>query len=141
MEQQEQPLFRKESVERVSSPEQLSDYLHVTSPAIWVVLAAVVLLLASLFIWSSVTAVESYATGRAEVRGGVLTMTFDDAEKADNVTVGMNVKVGDVVSPVLSIGRDENGSPLAVADANLPDGSYDARVGYKSTQIIKMLFN
>ena len=38
MEQQE--LFRKESVERVSSPEQLSDYLHVTSPAIWVVLAA-----------------------------------------------------------------------------------------------------
>ena len=141
MEQQEQQLFRKESVERVSSPEQLSDYLHVTSPAIWVVLAAVVLLLASLFIWSSVTAVESYATGRAEVRGGVLTMTFDDAEKAENVTVGMNVKVGDMVSPVLSIGRDENGSPLAVADANLPDGSYDAGVGYKSTQIIKMLFN
>ena len=141
MEQQQQQLFRKESVERVSSPEQLSDYLHVTSPAIWVVLAAVIVLLASLFVWSSVTAVESYATGRAEVRGGVLTMTFDDAEKAENVTVGMNVKVGDVVSPVLSIGRDENGSPLAVADANLPDGSYDARVGYKSTQIIKMLFN
>ena len=141
MEQREQQLFRKESVERVSSPEQLSDYLHVTSPAIWVVLAAVVLLLASLFIWSSVTAVESYATGRAEVRGGVLTMTFDDAEKAENVTVGMNVKVGDMVSPILSVGRDENGNPLAVADANLPDGSYDARVGYKSTQIIKMLFN
>ena len=137
----EQPLFRKESVERVSSPEQLSDYLHVTSPAIWIVLAAVILLLASLFVWSSVTAVESYATGRAEVRGGVLTLTFDDAERAGNVEVGMNVKVGDLVTPVLSVGTDGDGGLLAVANVNLPDGSYDARVGYRSTQIIDILFN
>lgn len=137
----EQPLFRKESVERVSSPEQLSDYLHVTSPAIWVVLAAVILLLASLFVWSSVTAVESYATGRAEVRGGVLTLTFDDAERAENVEAGMNVRVGGMVTPILSVGTDGDGRLLAVADANLPDGSYDARVGYRSTQIIDMLFN
>ena len=137
----EQELFRKESVERVSSPEQLSDYLHVTSPTVWVVLAAVILLLASLFVWSSVTALESYAAGRAEVRGGVLTLSFDDAEQAENVQVGMNVKVGDMVTPVLSIGRDEDGRLLAVADAALPDGSYDARVGYRSTQIINMLFN
>ena len=136
----EQPLFRKESMERVSSPEVLRDYLHVTSPAIWVVLAAVILLLASLFVWSSVTAVESYAAGDAEVRGGVLTLRFDDVEKASRVEVGMNVKVGDMVTPVLSIGHDANGSPLAVADADLPDGSYDARVGYRSTQIIAMLF-
>ena len=137
----EQPLFRKESVERVSSPEQLGDYLRVTSPAVWVVLAAVVLLLASLFVWSSVTAVESFATGRAEVRGGVLTLTFDDAERAGNVEVGMNVKVGDLVTPVLSVGTDEDGGLLAVANVNLPDGSYDARVGYRSTQIIDILFN
>ena len=137
----EQELFRKESMERVSSPEQLSDYLRVTSPAIWVVLAAVILLLAGLFVWSSVTAVESYATGRAEVRGGVLTMTFDDAEKAGNVEIGMNVSVGEMVTPVLSIGHDENDLPLAVASADLPDGTYDARVGYRSTQIIHMLFN
>lgn len=137
----EQPLFRKESIERVSSPEQLSDYLHVTSPAIWVVLAAVILLLASLFVWSGVTAVESYATGTAEVRGGVLTLTFDDALRAGNVEVGMNVRVGDLVTPVRSVGTDGDGRLLAVADANLPDGSYEARVGYRSTQIIDILFN
>mgnify|MGYP007101876561 CR=1 FL=1 len=137
----EQPLFRKETMERVSSPEQLRDYLHVTSPAIWVVLAAVILILASLFVWSSVTAVESYAAGTAEVRGGVLTLTFDDAEKAAHVEVGMNVKVGELVTPVLSVGRDEAGDPIAVAAAGLPDGVYEASVGYKSTQIIDMLFN
>lgn len=134
-------LFRKESIERISSPEQLSDYLHVTSPAIWVVLTVVILLLASLFIWSGVTAVESYAAGTAEVRGGVLTLTFDDAEKASHVEVGMNVKVGDLVTPVLSTGHDENGNPIAIANASLPDGSYEAKVGYKGTQIIELLFN
>lgn len=137
----DQPVFRKASVERVSSPEQLSDYLHVTSPAIWVVLTAVILLLVSIFVWSSVTAVESYAAGRAEVRSGVLTMTFDDAEKAENVSVGMDVKVGNLTTPVLSIGQDENGKLLAVAEADLPDGIYDARVVFRSTQIINMLFN
>ena len=139
MEQQE--LFRKESVERVSSPEQLSEYLHVTSPAVWVVLAAVILLLASLFVWSAVTAVESYAAGRAEVRGGVMTLTFDDAEKAENVEVGMNVSVGDVLTPVLSTGFDGDGKPIAVASVSLPDGVYEARVGYRSAKIIEMLFN
>ena len=137
----EQQYFRKESVERISSPEQLSDYLRVTSPTVWIVLAAVILLLASLFVWSGVTAVESYAAGSAEVRGGLLTLTFDDAEKAQNVEVGMNVSVGDLAAPVLSIGHDDAGRLLVVANVSLPDGNYEARVGYRSTKIIDMLFN
>ena len=137
----EQPLFRKESLKRVSSPEELNEYLHVTSPAFRIVLFAAILLLASLLIWSSVTAVESYAAGKAEVQDGVLTLTFDDAEKAENIEVGMNVMVGDTVTPVMSIGQDSDGRAFAVAETKLPDGSYEARVGYKSTQIIKLLFN
>ena len=137
----EQPLFRKESVERISSPEQLEDYLRVTTPTVWIVLAAVILLLASLFVWSSVTAMESYATGTAEVKDSLLTLSFDDADKAANVTVGMNVRVGELVTPVLSIGEDGEGNLLAIAETQLPDGSYQARVGYRSTQVIDMLFN
>ena len=137
----EQPLFRKESLRRVSSPEQLSEYLHVTSPSSWTVLCAIVLLLVSLLVWSSVTAVESYAAGKAEVHGGVLTLTFDDSETAENIEVGMNIRVGDTLIPVMSIGQDSDGRLFAVADTLLPDGNYEARVGYKSTQIITLLFN
>ena len=136
-----EPLFRKESIERVSSPEQLSDYLHVTTPAIWVVLIAVILLLASLFVWSGVTATESFAVGEAEVHDGVMTIRFDDAEKASLVEVGMNANVGDLVTPILSIGSDEDGDPIAVAKAELPDGRYASSVGYRSMQIIDVLFN
>ena len=137
----EKSLFRKESLQRLSSPEQLSEYLHVTSPASRIVLGAAILFIVSLLIWSSVTAVESYAAGKAEVHGGVLTLTFDDAKKAENIEVGMNVRVGDTMMPVMSIGHDADGRVFAVADTKLPDGSYAARVGYNSTQIIELLFN
>ena len=137
----EKSLFRKESLQRVSSPEQLNEYLHVTTPANRIVLCAVVLLIASLLVWSCVTAVESYAAGIAQVKDGVLTLTFHDAAKAESVVVGMNVRVGNTVAPVTSIGKDEEGNLFAVADIRLPNGVYEARVGYKSTKIIELLFN
>ena len=137
----EQSVFRKESLKRVSSPEQLNEYLQVTSPTSWIVFGAALLLIVSLLIWSSVTAVESYAAGKAEVQDGVLTLVFDDTAKAENIEVGMDVKVGDTLMPVVSIGQDSDGNVFAVADTNLPDGIYEARVGYKSTQIIELFFN
>lgn len=137
----EQSVFRKESLKRVSSPEQLNEYLQVTSPTSWVVFGAAILLIVSLLIWSSVTAVESYAAGKAEVQDGVLTLVFDDTKKAENIEVGMDVRVGDTLTPVMSIGQDSDGNVFAVADTNLPDGTYEARVGYKSTQMIELFFN
>ena len=141
MEKDKTTLFRRKTMDRISSPEQLDHYLHVTTPAVWAVLCAVVLLLAGLLIWSSVTAVESYAEGSAQACGGVLTVTFENTDAAKNVAPGMNVTVGDLVTPVLSVGQDETGRPIAVANADIPDGEYKARIGYKRTQIIQMLFN
>ena len=43
-------LFRKKSVDRVSSPEQLNDYIRVANPSVWMVLAAVVILLAGVIV-------------------------------------------------------------------------------------------
>jgi len=51
-------IFRKKSLERISSPESLNDCLHVTSPAVWLILTAVILLLAGMLIWSSVASID-----------------------------------------------------------------------------------
>lgn len=48
MTENEPTVFRKKALERMSSPEQLTDYLCVTNPGIWVLLAAVILLLGAL---------------------------------------------------------------------------------------------
>ena len=42
MAENNQTLFRKKAMARISSPEDLTSYLRVTSPGMWIVLAAVV---------------------------------------------------------------------------------------------------
>ena len=134
-------LFRKKSLERLSSPEELKDYLHVTNPAIWAVLAAVILLLSSLLLWSSFTAIESSAAGTAVAEKGMLTVTFEDEKKEPNIQPGMEVEAGGIRAEIPSVTTGEDGRCRAKASANLPDGVYDARVGYQSTRILKLLFN
>ena len=126
---------------RISSPEQLNDYLKVTNPKIWLLLVAVILLVAGLLLWSGFTTVESYATGTARAVGGELTVVFDDAAKASKVQAGMEMEVGDVQTEVLTVGTNANGEPIASARAHIPDGSYSVRVGYKTTQVLSMLLN
>ena len=46
-------LFRKKSIDRISSPEELHDYMRVTSPRLWMILAAVVLLLVGFIVYAS----------------------------------------------------------------------------------------
>ena len=44
-------IFRKSSLDRVSSPEQLNEYIRVARPSVWVVLGAIVALLAGVLAW------------------------------------------------------------------------------------------
>ena len=45
-------LFRDKSLEAIESPESLNDYLRVTSPGVWLVLAAVIMLLTGFILWA-----------------------------------------------------------------------------------------
>ena len=51
-------IFREKSMERVSSPEEHNDYIRVTTPSVWVVLIALVLLLVGMLAWSVFGTVE-----------------------------------------------------------------------------------
>ena len=52
MEEKKTNLFREKSLEAIQSPESLNDYLRVTSPGVWLVLAAVIALLVGMILWS-----------------------------------------------------------------------------------------
>ena len=45
-------IFREKSMARVSSPESLNDYIRVTTPSVWIVLLALVVLLVGMLAWS-----------------------------------------------------------------------------------------
>lgn len=61
-------VFREKSLERMASPEQLDDYIRVTTPSIWLVLLAVVILLVGILAWSMLgKAPEKDGAGSAEM--------------------------------------------------------------------------
>ena len=137
---EQQSLFRKTSVERISSPEQLTDYLRVTNPTVWIVMAAIILLLAGMLVWGSFAYIESFAAGTARVEDGSMLVFFDDAQLAQNVKVGMDVIVGDTSAPITSMGVTADGSIFASASTALSDGSYPAKVTFRTTQVMSLLF-
>lgn len=63
-------IFRKESLERVNSPDELNDYIRVTGPRAWMVLSAIVILLSGFIVWGSFGWVESSVPASVEVKGG-----------------------------------------------------------------------
>ena len=65
-------IFRKSAIDSVSSPEQLTDYIRVTTPGAWGTLAASIILLAALFIWAAFGRVE---IERTDAAGRVYTET------------------------------------------------------------------
>ena len=134
-------LYREKNITRISSPEQLNDYLKVTKPAVWAVLAAIVLMLVGTLIWGSFAYIGSSVEGIAEVENGTMTVYFKDGSFAGNVQEGMNVKVGETSSTIIGVGRDQNGRVFAQAETILDDGSYLASVTYKQTQVLSLLFN
>ena len=134
-------LFRKESLDQISSPEQLNDYLRVTNPAVWLVLTAVILLLAGMLLWASVASIDSFASGTAQVQDGTMRIVFEDPQIAKSVQTGMTVTAGDASAQVSSIGYSDDGKMFALAPTSLADGSYSVQVVYRKTQVLSLLFN
>ena len=136
MQNEHQTLFRKETLERISSPEQLGDYLRVTSAGIWVVLAAVILLLAGLFVWSAVGTLETTADVKVIVEDENAQVVPMGSEK---LQAGMTLRILGEDSIITSAEKDNYGRSIGSAKAGLPDGIYDGTVVTESVHPIQFL--
>ena len=136
---QQEELFRKKSLERISSPEQLQDYMRVTTPGTWMLLLAVIILLGGLLVCSVLGRVETTVSGKAQVQGG--TATVEVEEKTEKVEPGMTLRIGDLETSVEQVRREEDGTAYASAAVDLPDGNYDAVIVTESISPITFLVN
>ena len=85
-------LFRKKSVERVSSPEQLNEYIRVANPSTWIVLIAIVILLAGVVVWGVIGHLETTLPAAVVCENGEAVIYIKDAD-IDKIEVGMAVHV------------------------------------------------
>lgn len=45
------PLFRQKSLDKITSPEQMGDYIRLSNPSVWMILAAIIALLVGVCVW------------------------------------------------------------------------------------------
>ncbi|MBR1383684.1 MAG: hypothetical protein IJ555_07740 [Ruminococcus sp.] len=140
MAEQNSGIFRKSSMDRISSPEQLTDYLKVTNPGIWVLLAAVILLLGGLFAWSMVGNLETVADGVAVIDDGQAVIMVTDTSKGE-IASGMTVRIGDDEYSIATVESDDYGRTVAYAPIDKTDGKYDVKIVTESIHPIKFLFD
>ena len=92
-------IFRKESLDRISSPEQLNDYLKVTNPGVWAVLAAVIFFIVGILIWSVFGRLTTTVTLDGKAEDGIITVACT-SEQAKNLEPGMKEKIWDEESTI-----------------------------------------
>lgn len=140
MEKQEQ-IFRQKSLDRISSPEQMHDYLRVTSPQLWMLLAVVLSLLIGFVIFASTTNMESAVTVKGTVTGGACVVQLD-VDQRDNLDPGMPVRIDGKEARITSLTQDQNGftGTIDLGDLDIPEGDYDVEIVMESTDPIHFLF-
>jgi hypothetical protein len=106
-------LFRKKSLQKVSSPEQLDAYIRVSTPGIWMLLAAIAALLVGVCVWGILGRLDTKISTVAEVRDNHIAVYVAEAHIQD-VETGMVVTVDGKEFTVASIAAQ----PVAV------DGSF-----------------
>ena len=139
MAEQNPGIFRQKSIDRITSPEQLTDYLRVTNPGIWVLLAAIILLLGGLFVWSMVGELETVAQGVAVVENGSAQIMVTDTVNSD-IESGMKVRIAEKEVSIASVEKDEYGRVVAYAPIETADGKYEVEIVTESIHPIKFLF-
>ena len=131
-------IFRQKSIDRISSPEELNNYLRVTTPGVWAILVAIIVFLLGLIVWSSVGVLETKADAKIEIKDSVMTVTVTGA-KADKIKNGMIVVVDESESVLEKVEIDEYGHAVGEAVTNLADGKYNGEVIIERVHPIKFL--
>ncbi len=153
-------IFRKKSIDRVSSPEQLNDYIRVSNPGIWIVLIAIIVLLAGVCVWGVFGHLETTLETACVAENGTITVYVKESDIGD-IKPGQKLTVNDVEYEVASISE----TPVAVDDSfgaytmhlgslqsgewvytitvsgNIPNGTYKAVIVTDSVSPMSFVFN
>ncbi len=88
-------LFRENAIKKVSSPEQLNEYIRVTNPGIWVTLIAIIILLIGVCVWGALGKIETTIDAVAISDGSKVLCYMTGSEDISSVEVGQEVKIGE----------------------------------------------
>ena len=108
-------LFRKKSIDRVTSPEQLNDRLRVTNAGVWLLLGGILLILAGICIWGIFGRLNTLLPVGAVTEQGQTICYVKEASR-NQVAIGMEVTTESGTTSVAEVALQ----PIQV-DAGFPE--------------------
>ncbi len=87
-------IFRKKSMEKISSPEQMNDYIRVSNPGVWMILAAVIVLLAGVCVWGMFGRLDTAVKASGVCTDGRLTVYISESD-ISKITDDAIISLGD----------------------------------------------
>ena len=150
-------LFRQKSIDRISSPEQLHDYMRVTSPRLWMILSVIIALVVGLIVFSTLATMESTLQVTFEVdryefvneleqTTDAMAVTMEiPMEYKDTITVGQEVRLANNRKGTVDfIYLDKESLIASIAmdtDEKLPEGNYPGEIVLDKKTPIDFLLN
>ena len=146
-------IFRQKSLDQISSAEELHDYMHVTSPKLWMLLSVIMALVIGFIVYASTVSMENTIQAEARVDADKdqngrevmdVTIFIPDMYK-DVVKIGMDVRLGGETGQIKAIYTSEEDTE-AIVDLDdeyvtLPSGGYDATIIIETITPVSFLFN
>ena len=135
-------LFRKKSLDKIKSPENLNDYIRVLNPGVWLILICVIVLLAGAFVWSVFGHVDSVVPTTVCIENGDAVCYVNEEDIAD-VEVDMTVEFAENTAKIEQIGEKDGNVYVCRLNGefSLPDGFYDGEIVTQSSKPISFIID
>ncbi|WP_461879026.1 hypothetical protein [Fusicatenibacter sp.] len=134
-------LYREKSLNKIKSPDHLSEYIKVVNPGIWLLMTSVLVLLVGLCCWGILGNIQTVVNTKVQVSDGeaVCTLTGEEGAK---IKPGMPVLVEGAEGTVKEV-RSQSDGCVCVLELEHPvsDGFYDAQITVESIHPISFLLN
>lgn len=142
-------LFREKNLKRIQSPDRLNDTIKVVNPGVWMLLAAMILLLAGALCWSVLGTMDVTLPAEAGVSADHVCLTVA-ADKQTALKSGMKVRIvvdgENTVECILPQSTtfqtvEQNTTAFFEAPVHIPDGSYSALIITEEIRPLSFLLN
>ena len=135
-------IFRKKSMDKVKSPENLDDFIRVSNPGVWLLLVSVIVLLIGACVWGIFGHVDSTVAVRVFAQDGDV-ICYDAETDAASVKEGMTVRFDKYEAVIADAGNDENIGFYFILESKetIPDGIYDGKIVISTVKPLSFILN
>lgn len=135
-------LFRKKSLDKIKSPDNIDDFIRVSNPGVWLLIVSVIMLLLGMCLWGFWGHVDSTIGTTVYVENGTI-FCYVPEEMATSVKTGMTVKFEDYEAVVGDFWEKEADDYYYVlqSEEKIPNGLYDGKIVISTTKPISFVLN